>query len=46
MNKKSAFDKIRLLVEISKLETEHLILDNTEESDKLRIRRLLAEMRI
>ena len=46
MNKKIAFDKIRLLVEILKQENEHLILENTEEVDKVRIRWVLAEMRI
>ena len=46
MNKKAAFDKIRLLVEISKPSNEHLILDNTAEMDKMRVRRILAEMRI
>ena len=46
MNKKAAIDKIRLLVEISKPSNEHLILDNTAEMDKMRVRRILAEMRI
>ena len=35
MNKKLAFDKIRLLAEISKISNQHIILDNTEEVDRL-----------
>ena len=46
MNKKRAFDKIRLLAEISKLSNQRIIVDNTEEHNRLKVIELLAEMRI
>ena len=46
MDKKKAFDKIRLLAEISKVSNQHIIIDNTEENQRQQVRQLLSEMRI
>ena len=46
MNKKLAFDKIRLLAEISKPSNQHLILQNTEEVERVQIEQMLSEVRV
>ena len=46
MNKKAAFDKIRLLAEISDLYNLELILKNTQQNERERVKALLTVMRI
>ena len=46
MDKKAAFDKIRLIYEISKISNQQLILENTELSDRNKLTVILAEMRV